>query len=256
MKRDRKFAKNRKCNDPMNFKGGSTRRSFDDGSRLWKLFPEQLEITRLLAVKRCSTINSLISKSRIPNYEYVKFKRVFFRFVRRDRWKEVREKYPLSCFSIVDSREKFQTHPRFDSQRVSRFSPRQNDPPFAPRLLPQLPPIRGFETRFPRVQRDFVSGTSFPDTRTLPSISICKSLGEKDLHRIREYSLQLNATTIISPLFYFISFPISINSLLAFDFYFIRAQALLECVTKKRSNDLCEIFMDSSVRLRSKGNDF
>lgn len=66
MKRDRKFAKNRKCNDPMNFKGGSTRRSFDDGSRLWKLFPEQLEITRLLAVKRCSTINSLISKSRIP----------------------------------------------------------------------------------------------------------------------------------------------------------------------------------------------
>lgn len=120
------------------------------------------------------------------------------------------------------TREKFQTHPRFDSQRVSRFSPRQNDPPFAPRLLPQLPPIRGFETRFPRVQRDFVSGTSFPDTRTLPSISICKSLGEKDLHRIREYSLQLNATTIISPLFYFISFPISINSLLAFDFYFIR----------------------------------
>lgn len=118
MKRDRKFAKNRKCNDPMNFKGGSTRRSFNDGSRLWKLFPEQLEITRLLAVKRCSTINSLISKSRIPNYEYVKFKRVFFRFVRRDGWKEVREKYPLSCFSIVDSIERARNSKRIlDSTR-------------------------------------------------------------------------------------------------------------------------------------------
>lgn len=28
------------------------------------------------------------------------------------------------------TREKFQTHPRFDSQRVSSFSPPQNDPPF------------------------------------------------------------------------------------------------------------------------------
>lgn len=58
MKRDRKFAKNRKCNDPMNFKGGGFNVTlFDD--RLWKLSSpsEQLEKNTLLGVKRHSITN-------------------------------------------------------------------------------------------------------------------------------------------------------------------------------------------------------
>ena len=78
---------------------------------------------------------------------------------------------------LVDrTREKFQTHPRFDSQRVSRFSPRQNDPPLS---LPD------FCLNYPRFQPWKHDSRACNETlflalgvlRTLPSISICKSLG-------------------------------------------------------------------------------
>lgn len=85
MKRDRKFAKNRKCNDPMNF-------NVNDGSRpsTLKTFPppEQLEITRSLA-----KIDDQFSDFQDKSHEYtLNLKRVFsFRLSRS--LKKDKEKY-------------------------------------------------------------------------------------------------------------------------------------------------------------------
>lgn len=99
------------------------------------------------------------------------------------------------------TREKFQTHPRFDSQRVSRFSPRQNDPPLS---LPD------FCLNYPRFQPWKHDSRACNETlflalgvlRTLPSISICKSLG-RGKRSISE-NIRHNGM-IINPLRYFIS---------------------------------------------------
>lgn len=110
------------------------------------------------------------------------------------------------------TREKFQTHPRFDSQRVSRFSPRQNDPPLS---LPD------FCLNYPRFQPWKHDSRACNETlflalgvlRTLPSISICKSLGGR-----RKKSISIPRIFVTINPFASFYFPISI--LLAFLFYY------------------------------------
>lgn len=102
------------------------------------------------------------------------------------------------------TREKFQTHPRFDSQRVSRFSPRQNDPPLS---LPD------FCLNYPRFQPWKHDSRACNETlflalgvlRTLPSISICKSLGGRRKKSISIPRIFVTMEWLLILLRYFIS---------------------------------------------------
>lgn len=192
MKRDRKFAKNRKCNDPMNFKGGGFNVTlFDD--RLWKLSSpsEQVEKNTLLGVKRHSITN-------------VKFKlrpfSVYRQFVGIIVKKKVKEGYPSPSlrFSIVDSIEHARNSKRIlDSTRNAPpvSHPVKTIPLSLPGLLPQLPPIRAVERR---LQRDLVSATT--SSRHDQSIAVAQVACKSMIHR--ECSIN---RTIVYPLHHFIS---------------------------------------------------
>lgn len=115
-------------------------RSFNvNGSRLWKLSPRTTRnytfVSRetILDCKERRPISD--DKSRIMNI--INLNTWSFRLSRFVEicWKRrIRKNIPsplMFLYRRLDrTREKFQTHPRFDSQRVSRFSPPQNDPPF------------------------------------------------------------------------------------------------------------------------------